>query len=75
MVMVQIRNMPEDLHRQLKARAALEGLSISDLALNELRRSLERPSRQELIARVSARSSAKVRKGAAANIRAERDAK
>jgi plasmid stability protein len=55
---VQIRNVPDDVHRRLKARAAMEGRSLSEYALAELRRSLERPSRQELLARVRGRSSA-----------------
>lgn len=55
MGMIQIRNVPDDLHRQLKARAALEGLSLSDLALIELRRSLSRPTRRELLELVASR--------------------
>ncbi|MFT4229313.1 MAG: antitoxin [Microbacterium sp.] len=55
MVMIQIRNVPEEIHRRLKARAAMEGVSLSDLALAELRRSLDRPTRRELIQRVAAR--------------------
>lgn len=53
--MIQIRNVPEDLHRRLKARAALEGVSLSDLAMAELRRSLDRPTRQELLDLVASR--------------------
>lgn len=55
MTMIQIRNVPEDIHRQLKARAAMEGVSLSDLALAELRRSLERPTRRQLIDLVASR--------------------
>ena len=33
--MVQIRNVPEGLHRQLKSRAALAGMSLSDYLLSE----------------------------------------
>jgi plasmid stability protein len=53
--MIQIRNVPDDVHRRLKARAAMEGLSLSELALCELRRSLDRPTRRELLERVSER--------------------
>jgi plasmid stability protein len=53
--MIQIRNVPEDVHRRLKARAALEGVSLSELALAELRRSLERPTRRELLELVASR--------------------
>lgn len=55
MTMIQIRNVPTDLHRRLKARAALEGVSLSDLALAELRRSLDRPTRRELLDMVASR--------------------
>lgn len=55
MSMIQIRNVPEDVHRRLKARAALEGVSLSELALAELRRSLDRPTRQELLDLVASR--------------------
>ena len=39
--MVQIRNVPADLHRQLKVRAAVEGLTMSDYVLREVRKALE----------------------------------
>lgn len=55
MTMIQIRNVPEDVHRRLKARAAMEGVSLSDLALAELRRSLDRPTRRELVDLVASR--------------------
>ncbi len=47
--MIQIRNVPTPLHRRLKARAALEGLSMSRFILRELEKSLQRPSRTELL--------------------------
>ena len=47
--MIQIRNVPESLHRRLKARAALEGVSMSRFVLREIERSLERPTRREWI--------------------------
>ena len=48
MRMVQIRNVPDELHRKIKARAALAGMSLSDYLLLELRKTLDRPTRQEL---------------------------
>ena len=47
--MIQIRNVPVPLHRRLKARAALEGLSMSRYILREMEKALERPSRRELL--------------------------
>lgn len=53
--MVQIRNMPEALHRTLKIRAAEAGKSLSAYLLEELRRSAAKPSIEELMRRVEAR--------------------
>jgi plasmid stability protein len=75
MKMLQIRNVPDDVHRKLKARAALEGTSLSEFALGELRRSLDRPTRRELIERVRSRAPAVVSESAADAVRAERDAR
>ncbi|MDQ6910210.1 MAG: hypothetical protein M3Z84_05420 [Actinomycetota bacterium] len=75
MKLVQIRNVPDEVHRQLKARAAMEGQSLSDFALGELRRSLERPTRRELISRVQARERAVVSERSVDVVRAERDAR
>jgi len=47
-VMVRIRNVPEILHRRLKSRAALAGMSLSDYLLDELRQVVERPTLDEL---------------------------
>jgi plasmid stability protein len=55
-VMVQVRNVPDEIHRRLKARAALAGMSISDYLLQEIERSLERPTREELLARLRTRA-------------------
>lgn len=46
---IKIRNVPEALLRQLKARAALEGVSMSRFILREIERALARPSRRELL--------------------------
>lgn len=73
MKLLQIRNVPDDVHRRLKARAAMEGKSLSELALGELTRSLERPTRSELIARVRERERSVVSVSAAGAVRAERD--
>jgi len=48
-VMIQIRNVPDDVHKKLKARAAAAGMSLSDYLLREATRLAERPSISELI--------------------------
>jgi plasmid stability protein len=55
-VMIQIRNVPDALHRRLKSRAALAGMSLSDYLLSEIREAAERPSLEELRARLERRS-------------------
>ncbi len=71
--MIQLRNVPDTLHRKLKARAALEGMSLSDYLIAEIRRVAERPTRRELLKRLRERSSVCTRVKPAAAVRAERD--
>jgi plasmid stability protein len=54
--MIQLRNVPDALHRRLKARAALEGMSLSEYLIAEVRRAAERPSVSELRQRLARRS-------------------
>ena len=73
--MVQIRNVPVDFHRRLKARAALEGMSMSDYILREMKKSLDVPTRQEILERIRARALQVDSVNAAKIIREERDAR
>lgn len=71
--MIQIRNVPDALHRRLKARAALAGMSLSDYLLNELREVADRPTVDELRARLQERSRVTPSLAPAEAVRAERD--
>jgi plasmid stability protein len=74
--MVQIRNVPDEFHRRLKARAAMEGMSMSDYILREVGKSLERPTRQEVLERLRKRRGPRRLKIRPADvIRAERDSR
>ncbi len=74
--MIQVRSVPEDLHRRLKVRAAEEGITLSELALNELRRSMEFPTRSELRERLADRPVQPYNgETAAESTRAERDSR
>jgi plasmid stability protein len=53
---IQVRNVPDDVHRALRTRAVAAGLSLSDYALEELERSARRPPVADLLARARARS-------------------
>lgn len=73
--MIQIRNVPEALHRRLKSRAALEGMSLSDYLLAELRRVAERPSLAEMIERLEKHAATDPRPSPEEAVRAERDSR
>jgi len=70
---VRIRNVPDELHRTLKSRAAIAGLSLSDYLVAVLRRSAQRPTREELSRRLESREPVELSEPATATIRAERD--
>ena len=71
--MVQIRNVPDALHRRLKSRAALAGMSLSDYLLSEIRQVAERPTLDELRARLHSRTEITPSVAPAEILRAERD--
>ena len=72
---IQIRNVSPDLHRRLKVRAAVEGITVSEYVLREIRKALERPTREEILERLRARPPVRLRRSPAAVIRAERDSR
>jgi antitoxin FitA len=74
-VMIQIRNVPDSLHRKLKARAAEAGMSLSDFLLADLRKAAERPTPAELLERMRSRPAVVLAEPAALAVRAERDAR
>ena len=71
--MIQIRNVPDDVHRSLKSKAALEGLTLSDFLLREVRLIASRPTPTEMAARLTSRSPVKSRESMAQAVRRERD--
>ena len=71
--MIQIRNVPDALHRRLKSRAALAGMSLSDHLLKEIREVAERPTLAEMQARLERLSRVTPSIAPADAVRAERD--
>jgi plasmid stability protein len=71
--MIQLRNVPDALHRTLKVRAAAEGVSMSDLAIRELRKFADRPTLEEMRKRLEARPIRTLKHSPADIIREERD--
>ena len=75
MKLIQIRNVPDDVHRRLKVRAAEQGRTLSDLARGALTEYAARPTMGEVLDRVRSREAVELPGGAAAAVqeaRAER---
>ena len=73
--MIQLRNVPDSLHRTLKARAAMAGMSLSDYLLAEVRCLADRPTIGELRERLRSRARVAAPVSAADAVRREREAR
>jgi len=72
-VMIQLRNVPDDLHRKLKFRAAAAGMSLSEYLLREVAKTAEQPTMEEWLQRLKKMKPIKTRESSAETIRAIRD--
>ena len=73
--MIQLRNVPDSLHRILKARAAMAGMSLSDYLLAEIRESAEKPTLREIQERLERGERVNLPVSAAEIIREGRDSR
>ena len=73
--MIQLRHVPDSLHRQLKARAALSGLSLSEFLVREVRKIAERPTPEEMLERLRGREAYGGKLSPTQALRAERDSR
>jgi antitoxin FitA len=73
--MIQVRNVPDKVHRIIKSRAALAGMSLSDYLLAEMRKIAERPTMDELRKRLQQREPVTLPISAARAVREERDSR
>ena len=73
--MLQVRNVPDDVHAELRRRAAEAGMSLSDYVLRELRRVAERSPMAEVFARSAAMRIPLPMDEVVEGIRAERDSR
>jgi antitoxin FitA len=72
-VLLQVRDVPEDVHHALKARAALEGVSLSEYVRGVLTRTASRPTPAELAVRIRARGPAELGEPSEAIVRSIRE--
>jgi len=73
--MIQLRNVPDALHRKLKARAASEGMTLSDYLIREVKKVADRPTMEEIRARLEALPVLELSPSPTEIIREERDAR
>lgn len=73
--MIQLRNVPDALHRTLKARAAMAGMSLSDYLLAEIKEIAARPTLTELRERLHKRKPVPAQFDTAGMVREEREAR
>ena len=73
--MIQLRDVPEQMHGELKARAAREGMSLSDFIKKELEHTLERPTMREWLERARKQKPIPTKQTAAQIIRELRDSR
>jgi antitoxin FitA len=73
--MIQLRNVSDSLHRTLKARAAMAGMSLSDYLVAEIRYLADRPTIDELRERLRRRAGVTAPVSAAEAVRREREAR
>ena len=71
--MIQLRHVPDALHRQLKARAALSGLPLSAYLIREVKKIAEQPTPEEMHARLRTREPYRGKSSLADMVRQERD--
>lgn len=67
--MIQIRNVPDELHKKLKIRAVEEGMTLSDLLAREARQLAERPTFAQMRARLASRARVTLKEPAAKVVR------
>jgi antitoxin FitA len=70
---IQVRNVPDDVHRALRVRAAATGVSLSDYALGELERVAQHPPVADLLQRARGRAGGAQSDAIVAAIRAGRE--
>lgn len=70
---IQIRNVPDDIYREAKGRAARAGLSLSDFVLREVEQALSVPPVEEVLAQIAGRERLQLSESPAELVRAERD--
>lgn len=73
MSIIQVRDISEETHRRLKARAAEEGRTLSELIRDELDRVAERPTWAEVAERIASREPVRLSTASAAAVRAARE--
>jgi plasmid stability protein len=71
--LLQVRDVPDDVHRKLKSRAAAAGMSLSEYVRTLLARDMARPTPAELAARIAARGAVRLEEPSETTVRRLRE--
>jgi plasmid stability protein len=74
-VMIQIRHVPDDIHKALKTRATEKGMSLSDYLLREVTKIVKQPTLEKMLERIEARETESILENSVDAVRAEREAR
>lgn len=73
--MIQIRHVPDDIHKILKIRAVEKSMSLSEYLLRELTRMVKRPTLDDVMERIEKRALVDIEESSVDAVRAERQAR
>jgi plasmid stability protein len=73
--MIQLRHVPDRVHRKLKVRAAMQGVSLSDYLVREVTEIAEQPTVDEWLERLATREPVQLKEHAAGSVRTTRDSR
>lgn len=73
--MIQLRNVPDDIHRSLKIKATQAGMSLSDFLIREVSHIARRPSLEDVLDRIRQHDPVELSEDSATAVRAERESR
>lgn len=73
--MIQVRHVPDEIHKTLKIRAVQNGMSLSDYLLRELSQIAKRPTLEDIVTRIEQQPQIQIKESSAEALRAEREAR
>jgi len=74
-VMIQIRHVPDEIHKALKIRAVQKGMNLSEYLLREITAIAQHPTLEEVVQRIESRPAVRIEESSVAAVRSERESR